>query len=204
MKLFFSSVLLAAAMSTTGVQAGVSASYGTVDPGGAFTYSFEDFAGIPGLLSFTGGTIFSGDVANLALAPQGGSGNFWSLDPRSVPGTSPGEMVFATALTGLSFLWGSPDSFNDLTVHLGAGGDVPVVPFAPANGVNANSRYLSLTATDGDLITGLTFKSQLDSQSKSFEVDNLSMTPVPEPQTYALLLAGLAAMSFVARRRKPG
>lgn len=28
-------------------------------------------------------------------------------------------------------------------------------------------------------------------------------TPVPEPETYAMLLAGLAAMSFVARRRRP-
>ena len=28
------------------------------------------------------------------------------------------------------------------------------------------------------------------------------MTPVPEPETYALMLAGLGAMGFVARRRK--
>jgi hypothetical protein len=26
--------------------------------------------------------------------------------------------------------------------------------------------------------------------------------PVPEPQTYAMLMAGLAAMGFVARRRR--
>ncbi len=28
------------------------------------------------------------------------------------------------------------------------------------------------------------------------------MTPVPEPETYALMLAGLGAMGFVARRRR--
>ena len=29
------------------------------------------------------------------------------------------------------------------------------------------------------------------------------VTPVPEPETYALMLAGLAAVGFIARRRKP-
>jgi hypothetical protein len=35
-------------------------------------------------------------------------------------------------------------------------------------------------------------------------VDNVSVaiTPVPEPETYALMLAGLGVMTFVARRRK--
>ena len=31
----------------------------------------------------------------------------------------------------------------------------------------------------------------------------VSVTAVPEPQTYALMLAGLGAMAFVARRRRP-
>jgi len=31
---------------------------------------------------------------------------------------------------------------------------------------------------------------------------DVAVTPVPEPETYALFLAGLAAMSFVARRRR--
>jgi len=31
---------------------------------------------------------------------------------------------------------------------------------------------------------------------------NVQITPVPEPETYALMLAGLGAIGFVARRRK--
>ena len=32
--------------------------------------------------------------------------------------------------------------------------------------------------------------------------DMLYLTPIPEPETYAMLLAGLGLMGFVARRRK--
>ena len=38
---------------------------------------------------------------------------------------------------------------------------------------------------------------------ETFEMDNLKFTAaVPEPQTYAMLLAGLGLMGFVARRRR--
>ena len=33
-------------------------------------------------------------------------------------------------------------------------------------------------------------------------VRDVVVTPVPEPETYALMLAGLAAVGFIARRRK--
>lgn len=33
--------------------------------------------------------------------------------------------------------------------------------------------------------------------------DNIEVTPVPEPSTYALLAVGLAGVGFVARRRRP-
>jgi hypothetical protein len=35
-----------------------------------------------------------------------------------------------------------------------------------------------------------------------FTLENLAVTAVPEPETYALLLAGLALLGFAARRRK--
>ncbi len=38
---------------------------------------------------------------------------------------------------------------------------------------------------------------------ETFEMDNMKFaTPVPEPETYAMLLAGLGLMGFVARRRR--
>jgi hypothetical protein len=37
---------------------------------------------------------------------------------------------------------------------------------------------------------------------ESFLIYNLGVTPVPEPETYALMLAGLGAVGFMARRRR--
>jgi hypothetical protein len=33
-------------------------------------------------------------------------------------------------------------------------------------------------------------------------LDNVSVTAVPEPETYAMMLAGLGALGFMGRRRK--
>ena len=40
--------------------------------------------------------------------------------------------------------------------------------------------------------------------SASSTIDNFNVTAVPEPETYALFMAGLGLMGFIARRRKNG
>lgn len=48
-------------------------------------------------------------------------------------------------------------------------------------------------------------RSLMISGEQSHVIDNIAVTPVPEPETYALMLAGLAVMGGVAaRRRKQG
>jgi hypothetical protein len=66
---------------------------------------------------------------------------------------------------------------------------------------NASSQNLSFASTLGAgnyslLISGLSMRANT---AYTFNVD---VTPVPEPETYALLLAGLGVLAFVAKRRK--
>jgi hypothetical protein len=48
---------------------------------------------------------------------------------------------------------------------------------------------------------GYTFNSALTADSDVYGI-SFAVTPVPEPGTYAMLIAGLAAVGFVARRRR--
>lgn len=42
----------------------------------------------------------------------------------------------------------------------------------------------------------------LNGASKGFDLDAVSISPVPEPETYALMLAGLGVVGWMARRRR--
>ncbi|HMW23123.1 MAG TPA: FxDxF family PEP-CTERM protein [Burkholderiaceae bacterium] len=68
------------------------------------------------------------------------------------------------------------------------------------------------SAVDGWATRGFTFTANSTSTTLSFKtsnleseyvgLDNVSVTAVPEPETYAMMLAGLGALGFVARRRR--
>jgi hypothetical protein len=74
----------------------------------------------------------------------------------------------------------------------------------PVNGINGGEFAVfsvtgaSLSSMDaGALLAGIHVRSLYNGQSEGFVT-----TPVPEPSTYALMLAGLGALGFVARRRR--
>ena len=54
----------------------------------------------------------------------------------------------------------------------------------------------------GSLFAGVT--SVLWSTTSQSVSDNVTVTAVPEPETYAMFMAGLGLMGFIARRRKNG
>jgi hypothetical protein len=72
--------------------------------------------------------------------------------------------------------------------------------FPVTNGDQSFNQAVQFTALAGAKITSLVFSSS----DNAFESANFSITPIPEPETYALMMAGLGVMGFVARRRRKG
>ena len=195
-------IAAAALCATMGANAQVSGALG----GGFGTFLQLSAAGLSGgsVATLSGGTVLNADQP-FADIPAGVifGGNFLSAGPST--GTTATLNFTGTGVGYISFLWGSPDLYNVLTVT-STGGitqnfSAAGLGFAVTNGDQSFSQYVQFTGIGASKITSLSFTNvpSLD----AFETANYSVTtPVPEPETYALLLAGLGVVGFMARRRK--
>ena len=113
-----------------------------------------------------------------------------------------------TSSPDVFFSWGAnPKDLpggGTFSANLGADSDSPIRP----NGVNpdewlkisfAGETFANVVASlgNGGLNVGLHVQGFQGGGSESFV-----LTPVPEPETYAMMLAGLGLMGFVSRRRR--
>jgi hypothetical protein len=127
----------------------------------------------------------------------------------------PVATLITPALSSISFYWGTMDSHNWLWV-LGADlkpihfvhlSTIDFDPVAYAGGGSGRNRRLSITANGTETIGGLRFWAR----GRSFEFDDFAATlapgnmpgsgGVPEPATWATLIAGMGLVGAVARRR---
>ena len=206
MKLVKILVAAAAVVASLGANAEVTGALG----GGFGTFLTLSGSGAPnsgGTLSgavsgtIAGGSVLAADSPPFADDVAPGS-NYLTAGP--VAG-SPATLTFSGAgVDYISFLWGSPDMFNSLTVNsTGSAGQVftaSSLGFPVTNGDQSFNQSVQFTALAGSKITSLVFAST----DNAFESANFSITPIPEPETYALMMAGLGVMGFVARRRRKG
>ena len=105
----------------------------------------------------------------------------------------------------LSFLWGSPDYYNILTVKT-LKILIPSVHRNPGHWTagywgSVILGYVHFQGFGGELIESVTFNN--DPSINAFEVANFSVTaPVPEPSTWAMMILGFAGVGFMAYRKK--
>lgn len=104
---------------------------------------------------------------------------------------------------GLGSEFGYPGASLSITGYTGpglTGAQEILAPYA----LPSNNSFSSLTIAPQ--YASLSFQSLTFHLSGSaggyVAVDNLVLTPVPEPETYALLLAGLGLLAVIGRRRK--
>lgn len=140
-------------------------------------------------------------ISGVAARPVGSTGNYLSVG-NSGTSSGPTTLTFTKGLSYFGFLWGSPDNYNRVTfwngnTQLGSydGSSVQL----PTNGDQSFSSFFNVSTLGNDVITKVTFASN----GMAFETDNHAfVTAVPEPETYAMMLAGLGLMASIARRRK--
>lgn len=108
---------------------------------------------------------------------------------------NPAMLEFSQNQREFSFLWGSPDSYNELTFTL----DNVVVGFFAGTAVQPPTAVGSSFVNFRGTFDTVTFFSD---GSNAFEWSSMSATAVPLPAAAWMMLAGLASLGFVARRKR--
>ena len=183
-----------------------------------------DFAGAASLRVTTAGgnnyavNVNTGVVGNVASNIGAGhtavaySNSFPGVTPGSFPGTVPGDLTdlyyINTATDTLEF---AGSAFNNPTITTVGALNLPFDVLS-ANGfeiVGSNVAFAALNLDDGTGASGL-YSINLATGNAALRgnyngtLNGLAFTtaPVPEPETYALMLAGLAVVGYVGRRRQ--
>ena len=167
------------------------------------TYDFNSAAGTP---TFVGGNVVGpGTTNNAFAAPVGGSGLYYSVGPST---SHPGTITLGSNIGAFSFIWGSIDTFNFLTLTTAggtynfSGTSIAALIPTPANGSQTLNPQNPIVTF---LLSGLdqtNVRLRLNSSQNAFEIDNIAVTTVPEPGTWAMMLLGFGALGFAIRRRK--
>jgi hypothetical protein len=144
------------------------------------------------IASFTLGLLFNGPEYN----------DVYEVARITINGTK--TYTLTTGATENVATWS--DGFNSTLVNYiatagtqgGEGGAITVWnPFG-----NETVTSIMFAAASG-ISSGLCGSSGTSVCTNQSDYNVVNVTPVPEPETYALMLAGLAAVAFVARRRRP-
>jgi hypothetical protein len=121
------------------------------------------------------------------------------------------EISYANLKNAFGLYWGSVDLYNSLSFYNGNNLVAMITGADVDPPISANGNQTSTSSNAYILISGLdTFnRVEVTSGANSFEFDNVVAgvasssltTPVPEPSTWVMLMAGFAGLGYVAVRR---
>jgi len=187
----------------------------TLAASGAFAQAIGGIGGLNDSANFlalsaanvSGGAIYSLNALPNAAIPKNDApliltvGNWVAAGPGNTNnGGGDATLTLAAGTSYVSFLWGSPDTYNLLTVNTNGGASVftaASLGILPIGGAQNQANYVNFTPTgSATAITSLVFSS---TTQNAIEISNV--TAVPEPETYALMLAGLVGIGVMVRRR---
>jgi len=178
-------------------------SYGVADPDPILV----------GTTSFTGldNALSNGSAGYLVQNTYGIAGAFYSHQLYSENGDNLVKITFASPVKGFGFsntvfnIGGNPfvwptSGTTGMTLTTSTG---DVLKFqSPISSISGLSSGAPLTFSGLVSDTAFTSVTLETTQAIGFNITNFTVAAVPEPESYAMLLAGLGLMGAIARRRK--
>jgi hypothetical protein len=153
--------------------------------------------------NYTGGGVEIGSSSVWASPPSDDT-SYFSVGPSTSPSAT---ITLASLSSYFGYYGGSPDDYNHVdffngSANVGSFDGVTLANLASVShdGDRTVGSYWNFTAkSSGDYFNKVVFSSA----QNAFETDNHAvLAAVPEPETYAMMLAGLGLMGFVASRRR--
>jgi hypothetical protein len=138
---------------------------------------------VAALPSFAAQSTFSGSLngTDQTVSTFAASGSFTSV------------INFVNSTGFSAWLTNGSSTFNYVpSSHMSLGGGLYVIDSYSLGGSLANSNWSVHVRGTGGTFDG----------SSTYGVGSLPSAPVPEPESYAMLLAGLGALGFMGRRRQ--
>lgn len=171
-------------------------------PGTTIIRNFDTIA--PGTSIGTGANVFANSVGGISARPAFGStGNF-----AAVQGPNGAYTINFSPVKLFAFTLGSLDTYNSLTLLFSdstsltyqGGQIINGLSFPNGNQISgqSNGQILFAAQSGGPRIVGATFSST----QNSFEFDNIAVGGVPEPVTWAMMIAGFGLIGSTLRRRR--
>jgi hypothetical protein len=176
--------------------------YGVVDPT-PITVGSTDFTGLDNGLS-------NGSAGFLVQNTYGTAGAFYTHQLFSENGDNLVKITFASPVMGFgfhngainlgdSFVW--PTSGTTALTLTTSGGDILEFQ-SPISSIYGLTSVAPTTFSGLISDTAFTSVTLAGTTAIGLQITDFTVAAVPEPETYALMLAGLGLVGFVARRRK--